>query len=100
MEFRILGPLEVIADGREVAISSPQQRALLALLVVNANRVMAPDRIVDDVWEGRLPATGTKALAFHVADRRTGGLMDRDVRRAQRHDAGRSRQPEQPRHRQ
>jgi DNA-binding SARP family transcriptional activator len=67
MEFRILGPLEALADGRALAIPSGQQRTLLALLVVNANRVLSPDRIVDEVWGGRLPATGTKALAFHVS---------------------------------
>ncbi len=67
MEFRILGPLEALADGRPLTIPSGQQRTLLALLVVNANRVLSPDRIVDEVWGGRLPGSGTKALAFHVS---------------------------------
>lgn len=67
MDFRILGPLEVVAEGRALAIPSGQQRTLLALLVVNANRVLSPDRIADALWGERQPASGTKALAFHVS---------------------------------
>jgi DNA-binding SARP family transcriptional activator len=67
VEFRILGPLEVVADERTLAIPSGQQRALLALLVLNANRVLSPDRIADALWGDRLPDSGTKALAFHVS---------------------------------
>jgi DNA-binding SARP family transcriptional activator len=67
VEFRILGPLEVVEDGRSLAVPSGHQRALLALLLVNANRVLTPDRIADELWGDELPATGTKALAFHVS---------------------------------
>ena len=67
MEFRILGPLEVVEDGHSLAVPSGHQRALLALLLVNANRVLTPDRIADELWGDDLPATGTKALAFHVS---------------------------------
>jgi DNA-binding SARP family transcriptional activator len=68
VEFRILGPLEVIADdGRALALPAPQQRAVLALLVLNANRVVSSDRVLDEVWNGNPPASGAKALAFHVS---------------------------------
>ncbi|HEX9044573.1 MAG TPA: BTAD domain-containing putative transcriptional regulator [Candidatus Limnocylindrales bacterium] len=67
MQFRILGPLEVEQDGRVLAITPGHQRALLALLIVNANTVLSPDRIVADVWGDELPGSGTKALAFHVS---------------------------------
>jgi DNA-binding SARP family transcriptional activator len=67
MEFRILGPLEAWANGAQLSIPSRQQRTLLALLVINANRVLSADRIVEDVWNGRPPGSGTKALAFHVS---------------------------------
>ena len=67
MEFRILGPLEVVSEGQTLEISSPQQRALLVLLVLNANRVLSSDSIADRIWDGRLPDSGTKALAFHVS---------------------------------
>jgi DNA-binding SARP family transcriptional activator len=67
VEFRILGPLEVLADRRVLSIQSSRQRALLALLVMNANRVLSPDRILDAVWADQAPASGTKVLAFHVS---------------------------------
>jgi DNA-binding SARP family transcriptional activator/ABC-type glycerol-3-phosphate transport system substrate-binding protein len=77
VEFRILGPLEVVEDGRALAIASPQQRALLALLVINPNRVLSPDWIADRLWDGRLPDSGTKALAFHVSKLRDSLAPDR-----------------------
>ncbi|HEX5826706.1 MAG TPA: BTAD domain-containing putative transcriptional regulator [Candidatus Limnocylindrales bacterium] len=67
MEFRILGPLEVLDDGRPLVIPPGHQRTLLLLLVVNANRVLTTDEIVDALWHEDLPATGTKALAYHVS---------------------------------
>jgi DNA-binding SARP family transcriptional activator len=39
IEFRILGPLTVLVDGSPIAIGGPKQRALLALLLISANRV-------------------------------------------------------------
>jgi DNA-binding SARP family transcriptional activator len=41
MEFRILGPVEVSDDGRVVRLGGGKQRAVLALLLLNANRVVA-----------------------------------------------------------
>ncbi len=52
MEYRILGPLEVIENGAPIDIGSPQQRALLALLILNDNRVVATERILEDLWPG------------------------------------------------
>ena len=49
VEFRILGPLEVINNGKTVDLGPPQQRALLALLLVHANRVMTTDRILEEL---------------------------------------------------
>ena len=47
LEFRILGPLEVWADGLPMPIGGPRQRALLAILLLSANRVVSRDRLVD-----------------------------------------------------
>ena len=55
MDFRILGPLEVSDGGREVRLRGGKQRALLALVLVNANRTLAIDRIVDDLWGDDVP---------------------------------------------
>ncbi len=67
MEFRILGPLEVVVDGRVLAIPAGRQRALLALLIVNAGRVLSTDRIVEGLWGDEPPAGAAKALGFHVS---------------------------------
>jgi DNA-binding SARP family transcriptional activator len=62
MEFRILGPLEV-ADGDEiVALASAKQRALLAILLLNANQVLSSDRLIDELWGEQSPESGRTAL--------------------------------------
>lgn len=66
MEFRVLGPLEVFGAGRPLLITSARQRALLALLIVNANRVLTPDRIIEELWGETPPESGAKAVVFHV----------------------------------
>ena len=66
MDFRILGPLEVLEDGRPLLVTSARQRALLALLIINANRVLTPDRIIDELWGETPPESGGKAVVFHV----------------------------------
>jgi class 3 adenylate cyclase/DNA-binding SARP family transcriptional activator len=55
MEFRILGPLEVISSGRPIELGGPRQRSLLALLLVHAGEVVSSDHLVDELWgeEGR-----------------------------------------------
>ncbi len=51
MDYRILGPLEVYADGELIPIGGPRQRALLALLLLNANRVVSRSQLIDALWE-------------------------------------------------
>jgi len=80
MEFKILGPLEVTDDGRSVEITAPKQRALLAVLVLSANRVVSGDRLLEELWGEYPPTGGLNTLKFHVSklrdalqpDRRTG----------------------------
>jgi DNA-binding SARP family transcriptional activator len=51
MEFRILGPLEVVdAGGEPLALPMGRQRALLALLLLHANEVVSADRLIDELW--------------------------------------------------
>jgi DNA-binding SARP family transcriptional activator len=60
MEFRILGPLEV-ADGDEIiALASAKQRALLAILLLNANQVVSSDRLIDELWGSSRPSRGAR----------------------------------------
>jgi predicted ATPase/DNA-binding SARP family transcriptional activator/peroxiredoxin len=67
MQFGILGPLEVLDDGREVALGGDKQRALLALLVVHANHTLSSERLIDQLWGERQPATPSKTLQMHVS---------------------------------
>src|SRR5215469_7443928 len=67
MEFRILGPLEVVKDGRPIALGGPKQRALLALLLLSPNRPVSVDRLVEALWSGEPPTTAANALQYHVS---------------------------------
>ncbi len=66
MEYRILGPLEVLDGGRPVDLGAHKQRALLALLLLHVGRVVSTDRILDDLW-GDEAAGKEKALWVHVS---------------------------------
>ncbi len=67
MEFRILGPLEVISDGQSLDLGGAKQRALLAMLLLNPNQVVSRDRLIDALWEENPPDTAPKALQVHVS---------------------------------
>jgi YVTN family beta-propeller protein len=67
MEFRILGPVEVWEDGRPVSLGRGKQRAVLALLLLNANQVVSSDRLIDQLWNGEPPATAATALHGHIS---------------------------------
>ncbi|MCE7007166.1 NB-ARC domain-containing protein [Kibdelosporangium philippinense] len=56
MEFRVLGPLEVVVDGRVVPIGSARLRCLLAMLLVRANRFVGFDELVEAIWGDSVPA--------------------------------------------
>ena len=74
--FRILGPLEVQLDGELVAIGGPRQRALLALLLCNGNRVVSRDRLIDELL-GDQPAEAAKRM-LHVQVSRLRKALDPD----------------------
>ena len=58
----VLGPLEVVRDGEQVRLGSPQQRRLLAVLVVHANEVVSSDRLIDVLWGDDAPRSATHSL--------------------------------------
>jgi len=67
MEFRILGPLEVLSDGSSLPLGGPRQRALLSLLLLRANEPVSSERLLDELWGDDLPTSGPTALQNQVA---------------------------------
>ena len=67
MEFRILGPLEVISDGRALDLGGAKQRSLLAVLLIHPNEAVSRDTLIDALWEQSPPDAARKALQVHVA---------------------------------
>ena len=76
MEFRILGPLEVLEDGQALELGGQKQRALLAMLLLHANEVVSTDRLIEALWEQQPPETAAKALQVYVSQLRK--LLGRD----------------------
>ena len=67
MDFRLLGPLEVVDGDRPVALGSARQRALLAVLLLHANEVVSTDRLLDKLWGQRPPPTAGKIVQVYVS---------------------------------
>src|SRR5215216_110230 len=67
MDFRILGPLEVSAHDRPLALGGIKQRSLLAVLLLHANEVVSSDRLIDELWGDAPPPTAAKSLQVHVS---------------------------------
>jgi DNA-binding SARP family transcriptional activator len=68
VEFRILGPLEIVDDaGNPVPLGPPQQRALLAALLLKANEVVPTERLIDELWGEQPPKTATASLQNAVS---------------------------------
>src|SRR5919198_5009786 len=70
MEFRILGPLQVLDEGRELPLGGAKQRALLAVLLLDRNRVVSRDRLIDELWHTDPPETAPTALQVYVSQLR------------------------------
>jgi DNA-binding SARP family transcriptional activator len=67
MDFRILGQLEVLDEGRSVALGGSKQQALLALLLIHANETLTTDRLIDELWGERPPVGAAKTLQMHIS---------------------------------
>ena len=66
MRYSVLGPLVVEHGGEELPIGGAKRRALLALLLIHANRIVGSERLIDDLWEGEPPDTAASTLQSHV----------------------------------
>jgi YVTN family beta-propeller protein len=67
MDFRILGPLEVIANGQPLALGGSKQRAALAVLLLHANETVSVDRLIDALWGERAPAGAVQSVRVHIS---------------------------------
>ncbi|MGW7217695.1 BTAD domain-containing putative transcriptional regulator [Streptomyces collinus] len=63
MEFKVLGPLEVVSGGRSLPLGGVKQRAVLGLLLLHANQVVATSQLLDALWpEDARPVTARKMV--------------------------------------
>jgi DNA-binding SARP family transcriptional activator len=69
-EFRILGPIEVVLDDRPVRLGGPKQRAALAILLLNANRVVSVERLADALYAIAPPVTAVTQVQRQISDLR------------------------------
>jgi predicted ATPase/DNA-binding SARP family transcriptional activator/class 3 adenylate cyclase len=67
LKYRLLGPLEVHDGDRVPALGGAKQRALLALLLLNANRVVSRERIIDGLWGEEPPETAVATVQVYVS---------------------------------
>jgi len=86
MEFRLLGPLEVSEDGRARAIGGPKQRTVLVHLILRANHVVPPERLIEAIWGVDPPPAARSTLRGYLShlrkalepgrlDHRSGGYV-------------------------
>ena len=83
IEFRVLGPLEVWAEGRALQLRRPKQRALLAVLLLHAGEVVSTDRLIEELWAGKPPRAAVGSIQNLISD----------LRKALGRDLVRTRQP-------
>ncbi len=67
MQFRVLGPLEVVAGERRTRLVSERRRTILAVLLAVRGEVVSVDRIVDAVWGAKPPPSAHRSLRSHVS---------------------------------
>ena len=67
MEYRILGPLEVVEDGNPVALGTVKERLVLGVLLLHANEFVSRERLIDDLWGEAPPPTARKAVNVYLS---------------------------------
>ena len=67
VHYRVLGPLEASAAGRELDLGGPKQRATLALLVLQPNTLVPANRLIDGLWGERPPASAANLVQGYVS---------------------------------
>jgi WD40 repeat protein/DNA-binding SARP family transcriptional activator len=67
MDVHLLGPVEVVSDETSVALGGPKQRALLAMLALEAGSTVSVERLIDGLWGDDPPATAAKLVQLYVS---------------------------------
>jgi len=70
MDFRLLGALEVSADGVVAELGPPKQRALLAILLLHAGEIVPADLLIDQLWGEHPPRTAAHSVQIYVSELR------------------------------
>jgi predicted ATPase/DNA-binding SARP family transcriptional activator len=77
LELRLLGPVQAARTGRDVPLGGPKQRAVLALLLLEAGRVVPAGRLVEEIWRGSAPPGAAKTLRSYMS--RLRALLEPDA---------------------
>jgi DNA-binding SARP family transcriptional activator len=70
MEFKILGPLEVVEGDRQISLGGRKPRALLAVLILRRRQIVAIDELIEAVWGNDPPKTADHSVQVYVSDLR------------------------------
>src|SRR3954469_16726340 len=70
MDFRVLGSLEVLDGDAPLRLGAGKPRALLARLLLDANRTVPVERLVDDLWGEDVPESAVKMVHIYVSQLR------------------------------
>src|SRR5438105_2947431 len=81
-DFRLLGPFEVVEDGRPVELPRGKPRALLARLLLDPGRVVAVETLIESIWGDPPPPSAPKVLQVYVSQLRKALGPDRIVTRS------------------
>jgi len=70
MKFRVLGPMEVRRGDQALSLGGAKQRALLAILLIEANHVVGLERLAELLWRDEPPATSDHIIEVYVSQLR------------------------------
>jgi DNA-binding SARP family transcriptional activator/pimeloyl-ACP methyl ester carboxylesterase len=70
VKFELLGPLRVVADGRDVTPARPKQRALLALLLLRRGELVPGAQLIEALWGEEPPDTAQSTRHDHISNLR------------------------------
>lgn len=67
VEFRILGPLEILDDGRPIQLGAAREEAVLGILLLHPNEVVSTERLIDELWGSSPSSTAAKTVQVYIS---------------------------------